>query len=130
MSYKYINGYYEVTVPIHDGFKRFHSMNAQYAYTYDTEYDIAQWDFVSYNYPLMSVQHVIGGNWEVMIAYDALEQSRSTNRQISRFLREINCPFGIMRLQHAIKSGCAEMYHNDDVIVIRGEVASSFVNRY
>ena len=131
MSYKYVNGCFEVTVPIHNGYERFHSMNAQYAYTYDMETDIAEWDFVSYNYPLMSVTHVIGGNWEVMITFDALNQSRSTNRQISRFLREISCPISIRHLQQAIEIGCSEAYCNDDdVIVIRGEVETSFVNRY
>lgn len=139
MSYTYINGTYEVTTPIHNGFKRFHSMNAQVAYTYDELVDVHNstfeyhgyetWDFVSYAMPVLTVMHGFDTNmWDITIAYDAFNQSRSTNRQIARFLREINAPTTVYELRKLIESGFANLHDNmnNRYIHVRGEVNSMF----
>lgn len=129
MSYTYINGVYEVTTPIHKGFKRFHSMNAQYSFEHDDDFNADSWDFVSYAMPIMTVYHEIdSGMWYITIAYDALIQSRSTNRQISRFLNEIGAPVTICDLRDLIDSGFANKYDfaNNRIIYVRGEVNSLF----
>lgn len=131
MSYTYVNGIYEVTTTIHDGYKRFKSRNAQYRHSVDNDFMLEQWDFVSYAYPCLSVDRVIGmDSWNILIACDALDQSRTTTRQIGDFLRYIGCPLSIAHVRKALGMGVSELYFDDFVIVVRGEVNSHFDIRF
>jgi hypothetical protein len=91
MSYKYINGYYEVTTDIRNGFKRFHTMNAQY------KFERFGWDdnywFISYNTPILwaTYSHVTD-KWHIVINWESYDCSTSTIRQLTRFMRESGMP--------------------------------------
>lgn len=92
MSYKYVNGCYEVTTDIRDGFKRFHSMNAQESiFVVDDEngarFEI--WQFVSYATDIMQVVHDLDyDTWVVSCNGNPFSYSPSTSRQVSRWIRE------------------------------------------
>ena len=92
MSYKYVNGCYEVTTEIRDGFKRFHSMNAQESlFVVDDEngarFEI--WQFVSYATNIMQVVHDLDyDTWVVSCNGNPFSYSPSTSRQVSRWIRE------------------------------------------
>lgn len=132
MSYTYVNGIYEVTTEIHDGYKRFKSRNAQYRHTVDREYMIEHWDFVSYAYPCMRVSHTMDDDaWYVKVTYDALDCSRTTTRQIGDFLKYIGCPLTIAHISKALEKHCSEMYFNGPhMVIVRGEVNSKFDIRF
>lgn len=133
-SYTYVNGIYEVTTQIHDGYKRFNHRNAQYRYTFDDKYMIEHWDFVSYAYPCMRVNHTIDDDaWFVLVTHDGLECSRTTTRQIGDFLRYIGCPITVSDIRMTIKGGYSCMYFGatcGNVLQIRGEVNSRFDIRF
>lgn len=131
-SYTYVNGIYEVTTQIHDGYKRFKSKNAQYRHTVDNDLMIEQWDFVSYAYPCMSVGHVLDtDSWDVIVTYDALDCSRTTTKQICDFLKFIGCPLSIEHIRKTFAMDVAEMYFTDSCSVnVRGEVNSRFDIRF
>lgn len=131
MSYTYENGCMMVTTEIHDGYKRFNSRNAQYRHTVDNELLVEQWDFVSYAYPCMSVDHVLDtDSWDVIVTYDAFDCSRTTTRQIGDFLRYIGCPITVSDIRMTWKRGYSYMYFGDNVLHIRGEVNSKFDIRF
>lgn len=132
MSYTYVNGIYEVTTDIHDGYKRFKSRNAQYRHTVDNDSLMEQWDFVSYAYPCMSVDHVLDtDSWDVIVTYDVLDCSRTTTRQIGDFLKYIGCPLSVAHIRKAFAMDVANMYFDDDCVVeVRGEVNSRFDIRF
>jgi hypothetical protein len=90
-GYKYVNGVYEVYTPIHDGFKRFHSMNAQYRVQ---EIDGTKvWQFISYATPILQVVRYDNVRWLVSFLGNPFDYSPSTSRQVSRFIRENVFPF-------------------------------------
>lgn len=134
MSYTYVNGIYEVTTDIHDGYKRFNSRNAQYRYSIDDGSVIEQWDFVSYAYPCLSAYHWIAYDaWEVFVTECALDCSRTTTRQIGDFLKHIGCPITVSDIRMTIKGGYSSMFFGsacDNVLYIRGEVNSKFDIRF
>lgn len=92
MSYKYVNGCYEVTTEIRDGFKRFHSMNAQESHFTVNDDDGTRfevWQFVSYATDIMQVVHDLEYNtWVVSCNGNPFSYSPSTSRQVSRWIRE------------------------------------------
>lgn len=101
--YTYENGCMMVTTEIRYGFKRFKAKNAQYRHTVDNDLMLEEWDFVSYAYPCMSVNHVLDtDSWEVLITRDALNCSRTTARQIGDFLRYIGCPITLHDIRDAM----------------------------
>ncbi len=130
MSYKYINGYYEVTTQICDGYVRFNRRNAQYSRTVSEDGLIVQWDFVSYAYPVMTVSLFDDGGWEVTVTHDCCDCSRTTSRQISDFLKFIHCPITYHDIKETINCGFAENYLGNNVIVVRGEVETRFAIRF
>ena len=134
MSYTYDNGIHMVTTDIHKGYKRFNSRNAQYRHTVDNESLMEQWDFVSYAYPVMSVDHIIDtDSWEVIVVYDALDCSRTTTRQIGDFLKYIGCHITVSDIRMTIKGGYSSMYFGstcNNALHIRGEVNSRFDIRF
>ncbi len=92
MSYKYVNGCFEVTTDIRNGFKRFHSMNAQHAmFTIDDD-KIPRWivyQFVSYATNVIQV--VKDMKYETFVVScngNPFGYSRSTSRQITRWINE------------------------------------------
>lgn len=133
-SYTYVNNIYVVTTEIHDGYKRFNSRNAQYRHTVDNDFMIEQWDFVSYAYPVMIVDHVLDtDSWEVIVTSDALDCSRTTTRQIGDFLKFIGCPLTIAHIRKTFAMDVAEMYFVNDCslsVNVRGEVNSRFDIRF
>lgn len=93
MSYKYVNGCYEVTIEIRKGFKRFHSMNAQEtSFVVNDDNGIprfAVWQFVSYDTDIMQVVHDNEyDTWIVSFNGNPFSYSPSTSRQVSRWIRE------------------------------------------
>lgn len=91
MAYKYVNGVYEVTTAIRDGYKRFRSMNAQYKFERHC-WDDCYW-FISYNTPIMwaNYNHVTE-KWHIVLNWEMYDCSVSTIRQLTTFMRWINCP--------------------------------------
>lgn len=132
MSYTYDNGIYEVTTEIHAGYKRFNKRNAQYRHAVDNELMMEQWDFVSYAYPVMSVDHTLDtDSWCVIVTHDALDCSRTTTRQIGDFLKYIGCPLSLAHIRETMDMGVAEMYVDEESSVnVRGEVNSRFDIRF
>lgn len=91
MSYTYINGIYEVTTAIRNGFKRFHSMNAQYKFERFGWVDYYR--FVSYATPILWASHNYGTDkWRILINWESYDCSKSTIRQLTRFMRENDFP--------------------------------------
>lgn len=92
MSYKYVNGCYEVTIEIRHGFKRFHSMNAQESFfrIKDESGDrFVVWQFVSYATDMIQVVHDLEyDEWIVSCNGNPFSYSPSTSRQVSRWIRE------------------------------------------
>ena len=92
MSYKYVNGVFEVTTEIRNGFKRFHSMNAQETSFVVNDDDVprfAVWQFVSYATDIMQVVHDNEyDTWVVSCNGSPFSYSPSTSRQVSRWIRE------------------------------------------
>lgn len=92
MSYKYVNGCYEVTTEIRDGFKRFHSMHAQESLFIVDDENGARfevWQFVSYSTDIMQVVHDLDyDTWVVSCNGNPFSYSPSTSRQVSRWIRE------------------------------------------
>lgn len=92
MSYKYVNGCYEVTTDIRDGFKRFHSMKAQesmFVINDDNDARFEVWQFVSYATDIMQVVHDLDyDTWVVSCNGNPFSYSPSTSRQVSRWIRE------------------------------------------
>ena len=84
MSYTYINGYFEVTTVIRNGFKRFHSMNAQF------KRELHGWDecywFISYNTPIMwaNYNHVTE-KWHIVLNWESYDCSVSCVRLIALY---------------------------------------------
>ena len=96
MSYKYVNGIYEVTTEIKSGYKRFHNCNAQHRT--DTISDdngrlFIIWDFISYATPICRVWYDTKWNvYYVTVNAEYYRCSPTTIKQFSRWLREINAP--------------------------------------
>ena len=92
-SYTYCNGVYNVTTYIRNGYKRFHTMNAQCA-EFNIDDRLKCWQFVSYN---TNICQVIFDSkfydWYVMFNDNPFGYSSSTTRQVSRWIRENRFPF-------------------------------------
>jgi len=130
VSYTYVNGIYEVTTQIHDGYKRFNHRNAQYRHSVDGF--IEQWDFVSYAYPVMSVYHWIDiDEWEVTVTSDALDCSRTTTRQIGDFLKFIGCPLSIAHIRKTFALDVVQMHFDyEHSVSVCDDVNSKFDIRF
>lgn len=100
MSYTYCNGVYVVTTDIRPNFKRFHTMNAQYS-IFNIEDRFKCYQFVSYATNIMQAMHdKKHDSWIVSFNDNPFGYSRSTSRQISRFMQEY-LPFGANDVQYA-----------------------------
>lgn len=132
-SYTYCNGVYQVTTYVRNGFKRFHSMNAQCA-----EFDIDSrwhcWQFVSYNTNICQVMYDSKyDKWHVLFNSDPFDYSRSTSRQVCRWLRENGFSFAPSIVKEAynncqpITSDISE--YNYDNVTIRFTSTCNVFNR-
>lgn len=106
-SYKYDNGIYIIETPIYSGYRRFHSMCAQVKVTHKVdrcgEYHIVH-SFISYNTPVIQVDYYPNTQtYYIDVNSDYANFSRSTSRQVSRFIFELNVPCGV---NAAIKKAC------------------------
>lgn len=99
MKYSYVNGVMNVTTYVRDGWRRFHSMNAQYQLlkkeTDSTTFEY--FNFISYDTPIARISHITKkddtiNSWRLDIT-EYWNCSPSTKRQLSRFLREFDLPY-------------------------------------
>ena len=129
-KYEYDNGIYHVTTYIRDDFKRFHTMNAQYRIGYQEDFGgiynnssyhrFKLYQFVSYNTDIMQAMHdAITDTWIVSFNNNPFGYSRSTSRQVCRFVNEF-LPFSPNDIRIAYEN-CKGVtsdiatYHNDNV---------------
>lgn len=99
MKYSYVNGVYNITTYVRDGWKRFHSMNAQYQLLKkETDTTIFEYfNFISYDTPIARISHITKkdgtiNSWRMDVT-SYWNCSPSTKRQLSRFLREYELPY-------------------------------------
>lgn len=126
VSYSYVVGVYVVTTYVRYGFKRFHTMNAQYR-VFSTDYDselnrdrFTFYQFVSYATDIMQAMYDAKyDSWIVSFNDNPFGYSPSTSRQVSRFIREY-LPFtpNDVRIAYKHCSGITPdiaTYHDDNV---------------
>lgn len=103
-SYSYCNGVYQVTTFVRSGFKRFHSMNAQYRIQKCAGENITRYYFVSYATPIMYAFHIEDTDkWFIHFNDNPFGFSSSTSRQLSKFLNEFSIPATPWDIKNTIK---------------------------
>lgn len=112
-SYSYYNGVCYVTTQIRYGFKRFHSMNAQFKVETCLGAEMCvngvrafkRYSFISYATPILyAVYDNKYDHWLIDINANALHYSSTTRRQLSKFMREYNIPLSLNDIRIAEKS--------------------------
>ena len=107
-SYSYVNGVYNVTTYVRDGWKRYHSMNAQYCndtaladeMTVNGVRTFKRYRFISYNTPILYAMYDNKYNhWMIEVNANALHYSATTSRQLARFLNEFGLPISCATLR-------------------------------
>ena len=103
MGYRYVNGCYEVETPIYDGFKRFHSMNAQTSH-FEIPHEngmgnrFTVWQLISYNTRICQITYDHKHNTiSVYLNGNPYGYSRSTSRQFNRWIDELPIHIGCIR---------------------------------
>ena len=123
LSYIYCNGVYQVTTYVRDGFKRFHTMNAQHS-VFDIDERFRCWQFVSYATEICQITYDYKYHiWHACFNGNPFAYSSSTSRQVSRWLRElndsVNCPITPNIVRMAIDNARALTPEHSDYIVSR-----------
>lgn len=120
-SYSYVNGCYQVTTEILDGWHRFNRMNAQVQHLVSQAGNTEHWNLISYNTPICRVtRHGINGNdiYRIDLSHD-WNCSVSTQRQLRKFFEHYNLPCNNYWCNELEKlnlyNGISEMHINDYV---------------
>lgn len=105
-SYSYTNGCFEVTTQIRNGFKRFHNCRAQHAkFVLNDDDNIPRfivYQFISYATPVIQiVRDMKYDSYIVSCNENPFGYSRTTSRQISKWLHEIVTPIDSYTIRHA-----------------------------
>lgn len=105
-SYTYVNGVFVVTTDIRNGFKRFHKCNAQEtSFVVNDDDNIPRfeiWQFISYATPVIQVVKDMKHNtWIVSCNDNPFGYSRTTSRQISKWISEHAFPFSAYDLKES-----------------------------
>ncbi len=107
---------------IKDGYKRFHSMNAQCAYhrAYEGDRYFERYFFVSYSSPICYAMYDSKyDSWHININWEKFDCSPSTSRQFSRWLSENDIPLAFCDVKRLSKQeSCGAIVVNDYITVV------------
>lgn len=94
-SYSYVNGCYQVTTQIRDGWHRLNHCNAQYQHLRRDFFEY--WNLISYATPICRVSHITHNGHDIwhMDVTGYYDCSPSTTRQLQRFLRMFGLPYTV-----------------------------------
>lgn len=104
-SYTYVNGVMQVTTEIRPNFKRYRSMNAQHSkFVIDDAYGprYIVWQFISYATPIIQVVRDMDyDTYVVSCNGNPFGYSRSTSRQVTKWINDHYWPIDSATLRHA-----------------------------